>query len=195
MNNIVLIAPPAAGMRTQTELIKAKYQIPLISTQELFDKGYSDDIILQLLAERISRPDCVNGYILDDYPRNISQAESYLKMLEFLNKQPKVIYLNLDIETARKRVIGRLYCDVCNVMYNDQFEDSKPKRFGTCDHCNGALSKNPKDNEEDFNQRFNQFKTDTYPLIDFFEKRGLLRRVGSGITKERTFSEIQKILG
>ena len=195
MNNIILIAPPAAGKGTQSEFIKAKYQIPIISVEELFVKQLSDEVILQLLAERISRPDCINGYVLDDYPRNIAQAEGYLRMLQALNEPlGKVIYLNLPQETARKRVVGRLYCTNCNTMFNDQFDDSKPKRFGTCDNCNASLTRKEEDNEDSFNERYNKFKDETEPLVEFFEKKGLLFRVGSGISKERTFSEIEKIL-
>jgi len=216
MNNIILISPPAAGKGTQSERIRQKYQIPHISTGDLLrsvadsqsemgslvrtimSKGelVSDDIVLKLLEQRIMQPDCINGYILDGFPRTIPQAEKYLEMLRRLNRPlGKVIYLNLPVETAKKRIVGRLSCKGCPDIYNDQFEDTKPKRFGTCDSCNSALFRRDDDTEEAFNERYNQFMQHTYPLVEFFEKQGLLFRVGSGINKDRTFSEIEKALG
>jgi len=216
MNNIILISPPAAGKGTQSERIKQKYQIPHISTGDLLRRVaeeqsemgevvrkimssgnlISDDIVLKLLEQRIMQPDCINGYILDGFPRTMPQAEAYLEMLKRLNRPlGKVIYLNLPMETAKKRITGRLSCKSCPKIYNDQFEDSKPKKFGTCDSCNSPLFRREDDTEKAFNERYNQFMQHTYPLVEFFEKQGLLFRVGSGINKDRTFSEIEKILG
>lgn len=215
MKNVILIAPPAAGKGTQSKLISEKYNLPHISTgdllresvnlknelgnliQEKMDKGelVTDDIVLRLLEERISRPDCSNGYILDGFPRNLAQAEEYLKLLDKLNYPlGDVIYLNIPEETARKRIVGRLSCSNCGAIYNDQFEDSKPLHFGTCDKCNGPLSKRSDDNDVTFTERFKTYKEQTYPLLQFFETRGMLFTVGSGISRERTFAEIQKIL-
>ena len=215
MKNIILIAPPAAGKGTQSKLISEKYNLPHISTGDLLresvnqktelgnliqlmmDNGQlvTDDIVLKLLEERISMPDCLNGYILDGFPRNLNQAESYLKILEKLNYPiGDVIYLNIPEETARKRIVGRLSCSDCGAIYNDQFEDSKPIHFGTCDKCSGPLSKRSDDNDATFTERFRTYKEQTLPLIQFFETKGLLFTVGSGISKERTFAEIEKVI-
>ena len=215
MRNIILIAPPAAGKGTQSKLISEKYNIPHISTGDLLRTAASssseigniirqtiesgnlvdDAIVLKLLEHRISQPDCSNGFILDGFPRNINQAEEYLKILEKLNKPlGDVIFLNVPKETTRKRIVGRLSCPECGAVYNDQFEDSKPKRFGTCDKCNGALSKRKDDNDETFEERYKVYENETYPLINFFTTKGCLFTVGSGISKERTFSEIEKII-
>lgn len=214
MRSVILIAPPAAGKGTQSKLLSNKYNLPHISTGDLLrnvDKDseigrqiqgvmksgslVSDDIVMNLLEERISQPDCANGYILDGFPRNIAQAEKYLELLKKLNKPlGDVIYLDLPRETARKRIVGRLSCPNCGTVYNDQFEDSKPIHFGTCDKCSGALSKRDDDNDDTFNARYNVYETETKPLLHFFESKGLLFTVGSGISKERTFSEIEKII-
>jgi len=215
MKSIILIAPPAAGKGTQSKLLTEKYQIPHISTGDLLrkiveenselgnmvknlvDNGkfVDDNTMLQMIENRITQPDCVNGYILDGFPRNVNQAESYLALLQKLGKPlGDVIYLDLPKETARKRIVGRLSCTNCGAIYNDQFEDSKPTHFGTCDKCGSSLNKRKDDNDETFENRFKTFEEQTKPLLDYFKSKGNLFIVGSGISKERTFSEIQKII-
>ena len=212
MRDIILIAPPAAGKGTQAKLLSSKYQIPHISTGDLLraatgelgdivkktmESGalVSDDLVLKLLEERITKEDCQNGYILDGFPRNVSQAESYMKLLEKLNKPlGDVIYLDASKEVTQKRIVGRLSCPTCGAVYNDQIDESKPKRFGTCDKCNGPLSKRSDDNLETFEKRYQTFMNETYPLLNYFKNKGKLFTVGSGISKERTLNEIEKII-
>ena len=212
MRDIILIAPPAAGKGTQAKLLSSKYQIPHISTGDLLraatgelgdivkktmESGalVSDDLVLKLLEERITKEDCQNGYILDGFPRNVSQAESYMKLLEKLNKPlGDVIYLDASKEVTQKRIVGRLSCPTCGAVYNDQIDESKPKKFGTCDKCNGPLSKRSDDNLETFEKRYQTFMNETYPLVNYFRSKGKLFTIGSGISKERTLSEIEKII-
>ena len=212
MRDIILIAPPAAGKGTQAKLLSSKYQIPHISTGDLLraatgelgdivkktmESGalVSDDLVLKLLEERITKEDCQNGYILDGFPRNVSQAESYMKLLEKLNKPlGDVIYLDASKEVTQKRIVGRLTCPTCGAVYNDQIDESKPKKFGTCDKCNGPLSKRSDDNLETFEKRYQTFINETYPLVNYFKNKGKLFTVGSGISKERTLNEIEKII-
>lgn len=210
--NIILIAPPAAGKGTQAKLLSSKYHIPHISTGDLLraatgelgdivkktmESGalVSDDLVLKLLEERITKEDCQNGYILDGFPRNVSQAESYMNLLEKLNKPlGYVIYLDASKEITQKRIVGRLSCPTCGAVYNDQIDESKPKKFGTCDKCNGPLSKRSDDNLETFEKRYQTFMNETYPLVNYFRSKGKLFTIGSGISKERTLNEIEKII-
>lgn len=212
MQDIILIAPPAAGKGTQAKLLSSKYQIPHISTGDLLraatgelgdivkktmESGalVSDDLVLKLLEERITKEDCQNGYILDGFPRNVSQAESYMKLLEKLNKPlGYVIYLDASKEITQKRIVGRLTCPTCGAVYNDQIDESKPKRFGTCDKCNGPLSKRSDDNLETFEKRYQTFMNETYLLVNYFKSKGKLFTIGSGISKDRTLIEIEKII-
>ena len=212
MQDIILIAPPAAGKGTQAKLLSSKYQIPHISTGDLLraatgelgdivkktmESGalVSDDLVLKLLEERISKEDCQNGIILDGFPRNVSQAESYMKLLEKLNRPlGDVIYLDASKEVTQKRIVGRLTCPTCGAVYNDQIDDNKPKKFGTCDICNGPLAKRSDDNLETFEKRYQTYMNETYPLLDYFRSKGKLFTVGSGISKERTLNEIEKII-
>lgn len=210
--NIILIAPPAAGKGTQAKLLSSKYHIPHISTGDLLraatgelgdivkktmESGalVSDDLVLKLLEERITKEDCQNGYILDGFPRNVSQAESYMNLLEKLNKPlGYVIYLDASKEITQKRIVGRLSCPTCGAVYNDQIDESKPKKFGTCDKCNGPLSKRSDDNLETFEKRYQTFMNETYPSVNYFRSKGKLFTIGSGISKERTLNEIEKII-
>ncbi len=211
MKSIIFIAPPAAGKGTQSTLIKEKYGIPHISTGELLRKealinnqikeelslGHliSDDITISLLKKRIQQDDCNNGYILDGFPRNMYQALAYNKILEELNKQlGVVIVLDLDKENAKKRIIGRLSCPACGAVYNDMLDDMMPKELGICDRCSATLIKRSDDNEETFNTRFETYLKQTEPLIDYYGKIHALYHVDSGINKDYTFHQIEKII-
>jgi adenylate kinase len=215
MKSIIFIAPPAAGKGTQSDMLTAKYNIPHISTglllrNEVVNGGkYSeyiseqmhlgnlvnDDIILELLSERLSHSDCDNGYILDGFPRDIEQAIAYDKILKNLNKElGYVIVLDLDKDTALKRIIGRLTCSNCGIVYNDMFDDTKPKHLGVCNECNSELTKRDDDTEEIFNNRYQTYLNTTEPLIKYYEAKGVLYRIDSGINKEYTFSQIEKII-
>lgn len=216
MKNIIFIAPPAAGKGTQSKLVSEKYNIPHISTGDLLrsvissgsqlgksikaeiDKGnlVSNELILDLLKERLSRDDCNNGYILDGFPRNLNQAKEYDNLLVSLNKKiGYVILLELDKELAKKRIVGRLSCKNCGSVYNEFIIDAMPKNKGICDKCNIELSKRSDDNEETFEERYNTYLKETEPLINYYENKGCLYRVNSGVSLERIFEEIVRIIG
>lgn len=214
MESIIFIAPPAAGKGTQSKLLCDTYHIPHISTGDLLreaslvddERGHyistqmrlgalvSDDIILELLEERLSKEDCNHGYILDGFPRNIEQAIAYEHILERIQKKlGVVILLDVDKELACKRIEGRLSCPKCGSVYNENIEESKPKKEGICDRCGEALIHRHDDNSETFSARYDTYLTKTQPLIDYYDKKGVLYRVHSG-EKDTTFLQIQKIL-
>ena len=215
MKSIILLAAPAAGKGTQASLLKEKYNIPHISTgdllrlelksgsslsnqlKEIMESGklVNDEIILDLINKRINNDDCVNGYILDGFPRNINQA---IKFDELLNKTSKkidyVFLLDVDYETALNRSLGRISCQKCNLVYNDRIKDSMPKISNICDVCGEALIKRIDDNEETFKKRYDTYLNETKPLIDYYEKKGILYHIDSSINKDITSNEIIKIL-
>lgn len=216
MKNIIFIAPPAAGKGTQSKLVSKKYNIPHISTGDLLrnvinsgselgknikaeiDKGYfvSDEIILELLKTRLNQDDCNAGYILDGFPRNLNQAKEYDNLLESLNKDVGyVILLDLDKEIAKKRIVGRLSCKNCGSVYNEYINEAMPKNKGICDKCNIELSRRSDDNEETFEERYNTYLKETEPLINYYQNKGCLYRVNSGVSLERIFEEIVRIIG
>lgn len=215
MKNIIFIAPPAAGKGTQSMLLCEKYHIPHISTGDLLreaaQKGdakgiyiknqissgdlVSDDIIIELLAHRIQQSDCDNGYILDGFPRDIQQAQIYDEVLQQLHKDiGVVITLGITEEEATKRILGRVSCSECGFVYNSFYENMKPKAEGVCDHCGSLLQKRSDDNADTFHHRFQTYVEKTKPLIEYYEKRGLLYTVHSYSEKEKTFAEIERIL-
>lgn len=216
MKTIIFIAPPAAGKGTQSKLVSDKYNLPHISTgdllrnainddsdiskqiKETMEKGnlVSDEIILALLEERLKQDDCNSGYILDGFPRNTNQAKEYELLLEKLHKDlGYVILLDLDKEIAKARIVGRLSCKNCGSVYNEFVEETKPKIKGICDKCNQELSKRSDDNEVTFEERYNTYLKETQPLIDYYENKGYLYRINSGISANYTFSEIERIIG
>lgn len=213
--NIILIAPPAAGKGTLAKMVNSKYNLPHISIgdilrtvssdgtergksiSETMAKGdfVSDEIILELLEERLQQNDCNNGYILDGFPRNIEQALQYEKVLEKLNKNlGYVFYLEVDKDTAMKRTLGRLSCPKCGSIYNEFSDEMKPKNNGVCDKCNSSLSRRSDDNAETFENRFDMYMKKTQPLIDFYKEKDNLYRIDSSLGKENTFEQIEKII-
>lgn len=216
MNSIILIAPPAGGKGTQANLIKNEYHIPHISTgdllrgasndtgskslliKELQKKGelVPDEIVLELLEERINESDCNNGYILDGFPRNLNQAYAYEEMLKKNNKELGiVVLLNLDKEIAKQRVINRYTCPDCGTVYNSVIEELMPKNQGKCDVCNGPLVHRSDDTEETYDKRYIEYLDKTAPLIKYYREKNVLYEIDSSIGKIKTFEEIKKILG
>lgn len=215
MKSIIFIAPPAAGKGTQSKLLCDAYSIPHISTGDLLreaslvedERGnyikeqmqtgalVSDEIILELLEERLNKEDCNDGYILDGFPRNTSQAVAYEKILERLEKELGiVILLEVDRELACKRIEGRLNCPKCGSVYNELIEESLPKVEGICDRCGGSLMKRHDDNRDTFMTRYDTYLSKTQPLIDYYEQKNVLYRVDSGENKDSTFKQIVEIL-
>ena len=217
MMNIILIAPPAAGKGTQAKLLSEKYNIPHISTGDLLrdeiskgtelglnlkekmDKGdlIDDATILNLLKERLSLSDCNNGYILDGYPRNVSQAEEYEKLLNSLNKDiGKVIFFDIEEKLALQRTVSRIICPNCGTSYNLLVNDLKPKVEGICDKCGSSLKVRSDDTEEVFIKRFETFITKTQSLKDFYQEKGNLYIVNVDENKSVNdiFNEVVKVL-
>lgn len=200
MKSLIFIAPPAAGKGTQSEIISKKYNIPSISTGDLLrdarnqdneigriirekqDKGLlvDDEIVLNLLKNRLNESDCANGYILDGFPRNTSQAIAYEKILNELNKELGiVILLEAPKELLMKRITGRTSCPKCKAVYNSLFDHMKPVKEGICNNCGTSLVRRSDDNEETFNQRFQTYIDKTEPLINYYKEKGNLYKVDS----------------
>ena len=210
--NIILIAPPAGGKGTQSELICSKYNIAHISTGDLLRKEVAngntelksimdagmlvkDEIIFDLIRKYISSPECANGYLLDGFPRNVSQAIEYDKILKDLNKDiGYVIELNIDKDLAAKRISGRRSCPKCGATYNIYFDGMKPNKEGICNNCNETLTQRDDDNEETYITRYNTYLEKTSPLIDYYKNKGVLYTIDANGTVEETFENIEDIL-
>ena len=198
MKNIIFLSPPAAGKGTQSNKISEKYNIPAISfgdllreeassgselgnyIHELQTKGVlvDDSIALEVLEKRLKKDDCLNGYILDGYPRNINQAHSYDELLNKLNRDLGiVIFLNPPFDEIKTRVVGRVSCPECKATYNEEIEFLKPKKQGICDKCGSTLVKRSDDNLEAYKTRYDVYLEKTSPLIDFYRERNVLYEI------------------
>ena len=207
--NIILLAPPAAGKGTMSELISKKYDLEPLSTGDLLravlnkgdeesvrlkkimDSGQliDDDYILSLVKEKLGNN---KGYIFDGFPRTINQANALENLLTSINdKIDKVIYITVPKEVSLKRTIGRRVCPNCKKVYNIYF--NKPKNEKICDECGSNLIKRNDDVEEVFNKRYDTYLKETMPLIEYYKNKGLLEEV-ENIDKEETFAQITKIL-
>ena len=217
MKNIIFIAPPAAGKGTQAKLLAEKYNIPHISTGDLLREEASkstdlgikiknimatgalvnDEIITELLKNRLLKDDCNNGYILDGYPRNLEQAKTYDDLLKSINKDlGVVIFLDIDRELAMKRTLSRIVCSSCGTSYNLIVEALKPKNENVCDKCNNDLKVRSDDNEETFITRFDTYIDKTQSIIDYYESKKVLKvvKVLEDLSALDIFKEIEGII-
>lgn len=217
MKNIVFIAPPAAGKGTQSKLISEFYHIPHISLGDMMRDARDSntevgriimkcqdermlvplDITLGLLKDRLAREDCGNGYILDGFPRNLKQAYEYDKILENLNKEIGiVIFMDIDRDLALERTLGRVVCPKCGSTYNLLVDSLKPKMDGICNKCGSDLKIRTDDNESTFIKGFDTYMKETLPLIEFYQKKGVLKKIE--VRKEKSaqdiFNEIKQLV-
>jgi adenylate kinase len=193
---IVLLGAPGSGKGTQAKLLVEKYNIPHISTGDILraavtsgtelgkkakavmDAGQlvSDDIVLGLIQERLSRPDARNGSILDGFPRNIPQAQALDAMLARLGRPLQLAMLvDVDKDVLLKRITGRRTCASCGAVYNVHFSPSKSGN--KCDKCGGALQHRSDDNEATVRNRLQVYDQQTAPLVAYYRAQGKLRTV------------------
>lgn len=213
MNNIIFIAPPAAGKGTQSELLVKKYGYTHISTgdllraevaaetelgislKEIMASGslVSDEIVTTLLKNKLSS---LNGaFILDGYPRTLEQAKTLSELANELGiVLNTVIYLDMDETTAMQRAVGRVTCPKCKRGYNKYFEVTKPQVENICDDCNVELESRSDDTEETFKTRFNTYIENTEPLLNYYKDLGILNVIDNSGTPQSTFEKIEEVI-
>ena len=207
---IILLAPPGGGKGTQGDLIGKVYGFPRISTGDLLRKAVKDRtllgleaeaamsrgglvrdaIVLELVRERISQPDCRTGYIMDGYPRNLGQALS-LEVLD-PDRPESAIEIALDEDALLERLSGRRSCPKCGAVYN--LSARKPALEGICDVCGSALVLREDDRPEVIRERFRICREQTEPLRAYYEAKGVFHRVDGSRGIEETFREIRGVL-
>lgn len=197
--NIILFGPPGAGKGTQAKFIVDSYHVPQISTgdmlrsavknntplgviaKNIMDSGelVSDDVVLGLVAERLILNDCNNGFVLDGFPRTITQANSLTLLLGSLNKSiAHVISLEVDSLEIIARLSGRRACSICGKGYHIAFDP--PRVPGVCDICNSILIQRDDDVEDTVRNRLLVYNQMTAPLELYYKQAGLLRHVDGG---------------
>ncbi|MBT0666617.1 adenylate kinase [Geobacter pelophilus] len=194
--NLILLGPPGAGKGTQAKLLVKKFGIPQVSTGDILrsavkmstpmgikakafmDEGMlvPDDVVVGIVSERIAQPDCTLGFILDGFPRTVSQADALNSMLEVHGKKiDHVISIAVDKDELLLRVTGRRTCKGCGKGYHLSFEP--PAVLGICDECSGELFQRDDDCEDTMIKRLDVYEHQTAPLIEYYENSGLLRSI------------------
>ena len=206
---IIFIAPPAAGKGTQSNLLSNEFNIEHISTgdllreeiksgnkelQSIIESGklVNDELILSILAKKI---DSLDSYILDGFPRTINQAISLDELLKSKNEKiDYVIYLSVDKEIAKKRILGRVSCPKCGSVYNTMIEGMNSKVDMICDNCNSKLTKRIDDTEETLSTRYDTYIRETEPLIEYYKNKGVLYQIDSSRDTMTVYNDIKNIL-
>ena len=211
---IVMLGAPGAGKGTQAKMIAAKYQIPHISTGDIFranikngtelgkkaksymDQGLlvPDELTVDLVIDRLAQDDCKNGYILDGFPRTIPQAEALDAALAKLGeKMDYAIDVDVPDENIVSRMSGRRACTGCGATYHIVYNPSK--KGDCCEVCGEKLILRDDDKPETVQKRLNVYHEQTQPLIDYYTKQSMLRTVDGTQDMNDVFAEIVKILG
>ena len=210
---IVMLGAPGAGKGTQAKMIAKKCDIPHISTGDIFrenikngtplgakaktymDKGLlvPDELVCDLIVDRIQQDDCKNGYILDGFPRTIPQAQA---LEDALTKIGQKLDYAIDIEVPDENIIrrmsGRRSCPKCGAIYH--VVNNPPKKEGICDVCGTELVFRADDKEETVRNRLDVYHTQTQPLIDFYKERGVLQEVDGTKSMDDVFGQIVSII-
>ena len=203
--NIILLGAPGAGKGTQAVRIAAAMGIPHISTGDIFRKNIKegtpvglkaksyidrgqlvpDEVVVEIVQQRIEESDCKNGFLLDGFPRTIAQAEA----LDRLTDIDRVINIEADLDKLVDRITGRRVCGKCGESYH-----ISTKKDDICEKCGGKLIQRADDNEETVKSRLNVYKNETAPLIEFYKNQGVLINVDGMQAIDKVFEDIAKLL-
>ena len=211
---IIMLGAPGAGKGTQAKRIAEKSQIPPISTGDIFranikngtelgtkaksymDQGLlvPDELVVDLVVDRVNQEDCKNGYVLDGFPRTIPQAESLDAALAKMGQKVDfAIDIDVPDENIVNRMSGRRACVGCGATYHIKF--NAPKKENVCDTCGEKLILRDDDKPETVLKRLTVYHDQTQPLIDYYTKAGVLKEVDGTVSMDDVFSSIVKILG
>lgn len=211
---IIMLGAPGAGKGTQAKKIAERYKIPHISTGDIFraniknetelgkkarsymDQGMlvPDELTISLVMDRFKEPDAENGYVLDGFPRTISQAESLDAALRDSGSQiDYAVDVDVPDEAIIQRMSGRRACVNCGATYHLQYV--APKKEGVCDHCGDGLILRDDDRPETVEKRLHVYHDQTQPLIDYYAQKGVLKEVDGTQDLEEVFRQITAILG
>ena len=211
--NLILMGLPGAGKGTQAEKIVEEYNIPHISTGDMFraaikegtdlglkakafmDQGdlVPDEVTVGIVKERLSQDDCKDGFLLDGFPRTVAQASALEEMLSSLDRQlDHVVYVKVPEEELFKRLTGRWICPTCGAAYHEVF--NPPKVKGKCDKDGSDLKQRDDDRPETVENRLKVNMEQTQPLVDFYSGKGYLRNIDGNREISEVYADIDKLL-
>ena len=207
--HILLMGPPGAGKGTQAATLVEKFQIPHISTGDMFraavkegtalgkqakacmDAGQlvPDEVTIGIVGERLAKADCKKGFILDGFPRTVEQAEALDKILKDI-KINLTAALNISVPSAEliERAVGRRICRKCGATYHVSFKPTA--KDGICDACGGETYQRADDSEETMKNRLSVYEAQTKPLIDYYQKAGLYKQVDGSQAMDKVFADV-----
>jgi adenylate kinase len=212
---ILFLGAPGAGKGTQCKRVAADLQLPHLSSGDLLreavkagtaagmkaksfmDKGVlvTDDVLIDMFEEKLSAPECKNGFILDGFPRNVAQAEALDKLLTKIKKELSIVIdLTVDFGMLTERITGRRLCanKACNAPYHVKF--AAPKKDNACDLCGTELYQRSDDKEELVAERLKTYNEQTAPLTAYYSKRGILETVDGNGEQDAIFSALMKTI-
>ena len=213
LKTIILLGAPGAGKGTNAKRITKEFNIPHISTGDMFrealknetelgklaksymDKGLlvPDEVTISLVRERLAKDDCKDGFLLDGFPRNLTQASELEKIGETIGRPINyVIDINVPESVLKDRICGRRVCKNCGAPYH--VTNLKSKVEGVCDLCGGELVQRKDDNEEALKTRLDEYHHQTEPLIEFYAKKGIIHTVDGTKDLDDLMSDIKEIL-
>jgi len=206
---LILLGPPGAGKGTQAKMLKEKFSIPQISTGDMLRKAVSNDtelgnraraymsdgqlvpdnIVIELIKEKIKESDCAGGFILDGFPRTIVQAEKLDETLAEMKLDiDAVLDFEVDAQELIVRLTGRRSCSNCGAMFHD--ETRPPEKSGVCDCCGEELYQRPDDNKQTILKRLEVYESETAPLKEYYRKQGNLKTLAGRGSVEEIFSQV-----
>jgi adenylate kinase len=210
---VIFLGPPGAGKGTQARQIAESYGVPHLSTGDMFREHVSrgtplglrakpimergelvpDDLVLSMVEDRISRPDCADGFILDGFPRTLPQAEKLDEILRRRFKvEPLVVHFVVDKNQLMRRLTGRRVCGIGGEIYN--IYDQPPKVPDRCDRDGGELIQRPDDREEVIAERLAAYERQTRPLVDYYRQRGVLKDVDGMAAPQAVTKNVLELL-
>ena len=209
---IILLGPPGAGKGTQAKSISNRYSIPHISTGDIFRKNISentplgieaksymdngqlvpDEVTINMVKDRLQDDDCKNGYLLDGFPRTVSQAEALQKFIEDRDeKLDSALLINVPRDLILERMTGRRVCPSCGASYHVKFN---PANDGKCELCGSEVIQRKDDTVETVEERLDVYEKQTQPLIDYYREKNLLSQVDGTKAINEVFESICDVL-